>query len=109
MKDYPKRIKAQLRKLMGEAYERELARELAQLATKFAEWQAGRIDASELNELIHKHHNGPSREMFNYYNNVSPSTSVARAVVEGLFAEDDIPADVWPYIEDMVKIYRSYL
>jgi hypothetical protein len=109
MKDYPKRIKVQLRKLMGEAYERELARELTKLATRFGDWQAGQIDAGELNDLIHKHHNGPSREMFNYYNNVSPSTSVARAVVEGLLAETDIPIDVWSYIEDMVKIYRSHL
>ena len=48
MTDYSKKVKAQFRKLVDEAYERELARELARLAARFDEWRAGQISAGEL-------------------------------------------------------------
>ena len=53
MQDYPKAIKKKLRNLMGEAYENELAEELAKLEAKFAEWRAGKIYAGDLSYLIH--------------------------------------------------------
>jgi hypothetical protein len=106
--DYPKAIKKKLRKLVGEAYENELVEELTKLEAKFAEWRAGKIYAGDLSYLIHKYDTGPSREMYKYYNGVSPALAVGRAVAEGLLEREDIPEDVWPYIEAAVEIHRRY-
>jgi HEPN domain-containing protein len=105
--EYPKAIKRQLNRLAGEAQKRELARELTQLAVKFDEWLAEKISAGELHDLIHQYHHGPYRELFNFYNGGGPSFPVARAVAEGVLTEDEIPADVWPYIEAMVRYCRG--
>jgi len=107
MKEYPKRIRGQLRELMGIAYEQELGRELTQLATHFDSWQAGQISARELDNLIHRYHNDHARELYKYYNYVSPDIAVARAVVEGWLGEDAIPDEVRPYIEAMVLFHRD--
>jgi hypothetical protein len=107
MKKYPKHIKAQLNRLMGEACERELIRELTQLATRFDEWRSGQITVDELNDLIHQYHQGSAREIYKLYNYGDADLTVARAVAQGLLAEDEIPADVWPQIEAMVQFCRG--
>jgi hypothetical protein len=107
MKDYPKRIKRQLRELAGEAHERELARELAQLAAKFDAWRAGQIGAGDLDYQIHQHHNGPARELFKFYNYADADLAVARAIAHGVLAEDEIPPDVWSHIEALVQFCRG--
>jgi hypothetical protein len=107
MKKYPKHIRAQLRELMGLAYEQELSFELKQLATKFDSWKSGQISSSELDYLIHRYHDDSARELYKYYNNVSPDLAVARAVVEGWLVRKAIPDGVWPHIEAMVQFYRN--
>lgn len=94
---------------MTEAYENELTRELTWLATKFDDWRANRISTGELSHLIHEYDWGASRDMFKYYNNVSPVIAVGRAVAEGLLDEKDIPKEVWPYIQNSVQFHREYL
>jgi hypothetical protein len=108
MTGYSKRVKAQFRKLVDDAYERELARELAQLAAQFDAWRAGQIRASDLSHRVHQFHKGPVREMYNLYNLMDQEFVVARAVVEGLLTEDEIPEDVWPHIREMVQGLRRY-
>jgi hypothetical protein len=106
MSDYPKHVKKKLRELRCEAHERELARELTQLAAKFDEWKAGQIGAGDLDLLIHQHHNGPSRELFKFYDGGDDRFAVAHAVVEGVLKEDEIPEDIWPHIEIHVQFLR---
>jgi hypothetical protein len=108
MTGYSKTVKAQFRKLVGEAYERELARELAQLAARFDEWRAGRISASELSHRIHQYDKGPLHEMYSLYNLMDQEFVVARAVAESLLPENEIPAEVWPHIHKMVQHLRDY-
>jgi hypothetical protein len=107
MSEYPKHIKKKIYELRCEAHERELARELTQLAARFDEWRAGKIGAGELDHLIHQHHNGPSRELFKFYNSGSDDFAVAHAVAQGILAEDEIPTDVWPHIEALVRFCRG--
>jgi hypothetical protein len=52
MERYPKRIKRQIRELVGQAYENELERELGKLGQHFDEWREGKISAGELTELV---------------------------------------------------------
>ena len=106
MSDYPKHIKKKIHELKCEAYKRELARELTQLAAKFDEWKAGHMGAGELDNLIHQHHNGPSRELFKFYNYGNDDLAVAGAIAQGILTKEDIPADVWPHIENKVQLLR---
>jgi hypothetical protein len=67
MQDYPKRIKKQLCELSGKAYQRELDTALSELHKQFEEWQKNKIDCWDLNNIVHKFHNGISRELYKYY------------------------------------------
>ena len=80
MKKYPKHIRAQLRRLMDMAYEKELSHELSQLAGHFDSWKAEEISAGELNHLIHRYHDDRAREVYKYYND-----------------------EIWSHIEAMVQ------
>ena len=106
MKRYPKRIKRQLKELASLAYENELSRELALLAEKFDEWRQGRISTGELSRLIHQCHNGPARELWKRYNDGLVHMQMAYAIVHGILREEDIPKEVWPYIEGALEFYR---
>jgi hypothetical protein len=108
MAGYSKKTKAQFRRLVDDAYERELTRELKQLAAQFDEWRAGRIRASDLSHRVHQFDKGPVREMYNLYNLMDQEFVVDRAVVEGLLTEEEIPEDVWPHISEMVQGLRRY-
>jgi hypothetical protein len=106
MTDYPKHIKKQLNTLMSVAYERELTRELTQLAARFDDWRAGKIEAGELHDLIHQYHQGPGLEIYKRYDFRDVDWTVARAVALGLLSEDEILADVWSNIESRVQFLR---
>lgn len=108
MQDLPKPIKRALRQLMDVAYERELHRELEKLDQSFAAWREGTLNSFELNELIHKHHNGPSRELWSRYSSYRDADmSVAYAVVEGLIKEEEVPPEVLAAMSQQLGFYRS--
>ena len=109
MQNLPKPIKRVLRQLMDVAYERELHRELEKLDQSFAAWREGTISSFELNELIHKHHDGPSRELWSRYRNVRAADMlVTSAVVEGLIKEEEVPLEVLATISWQLAFYRSW-
>ena len=109
MQNLPKPIKRVLSQLMDVAYERELHRELEKLDQSFAAWREGTISSFELNELIHKHHDGPSRELWSCYRNVRAADMlVTSAVVEGLIKEEEVPVEVLETISRQLAFYRSW-
>ena len=67
MKEYPKRIKRQLRELASLAHEREMRIHLEKLAEAFSQWQSGDLGTWPLVELIHEFHDGPNRQLFVRY------------------------------------------
>jgi hypothetical protein len=80
----PKRIKREIRELAAKLQEIELRSALNALALDVQRWQRGEIDSYELNDLIHRFHHGPSREIYNRYSTGGdPAPFVARAIVSG--------------------------
>ena len=67
MKKLSKKQNKHLRNLAGEAYERELSFHLDDLRKKFDEWKIGQINVWELSDLIHKFHDGKSRDLYKFY------------------------------------------
>ena len=107
MRDLPKQVRRKLQDLCGLAYERALARALADLESQFHRWRSGEIDAYTLNELVHKYHQGPSREVWKRYSDVSGGwTDLAggTAVAEGLLQREELPAEVLPYVERALEV-----
>jgi hypothetical protein len=108
MREYPpSRVERKLRDLARQAHENELRRELGQLAEKFDEWRADKISAGELSYLIHKHDRGPLRDLYNRYNTLPARTLVVLAIVKGVLKEEEIPEEVWSYIDDAVEVMRA--
>jgi hypothetical protein len=109
MREYPKRVKKQLKELAAKAYEAELCRELATLALRFDEWEAGETDPWELTDQIHQFHNGAARDLCKRYHSLHADTMVASAVAGGTLKRVDIPDEVWPHIEDLVEFWEREL
>lgn len=107
MRDYSKTIKRSLRKYATEAYEHELHRELTKLDRSFAEWRNGNISNGELSHRIHLYETGPSRELYNRYNDGDDAMNVAYAIVAGLMGRDEVSAEVLEAIEGSLGYYQS--
>ena len=76
MDRYTKAQKKRLRQFRETANERELDQELEKLYWNFKKWRDKEIDGFELHDLIHKHHQGPSRELWVFlgFQSVKPSS-----------------------------------
>lgn len=107
MREATKAQKRHLRELASKAHERELAAALKELQADFGKWQAAQITAWELNERIHKHHDGISRELFSVYSNLKPDMAVARAVFNKVIAWDEVREDCRPLLESMVAFFEG--
>jgi hypothetical protein len=107
MSSFTKAEKKQLRRLAGIAYERELERELSSLLGQFQNWRNGEIDPFELSDHIHEFHEGPNRGLYNFYNRADPHMAVARALVEELLSESEVPDDSRLKLVSAVDFYRA--
>src|SRR5437879_3633646 len=98
MAEPTKRFKKLLREYHSRAYREELRRALNGLAGDFEIWKAGEISSDELNDRIHRFHNGTSRDIFKSYNSRLIEPTVARAIAEGILDRADIPAEILEYL-----------
>jgi hypothetical protein len=89
-----KRINRLLRELARRAHQEAFGRELSKLQASFHAWQAGELSAFDLNEQIHRFHDGPSRDLYVHYTSRLYELIVARAVVQGLLSESSLPEEV---------------
>ncbi len=106
MDPYTKAQKKRLRQLRDTAYERELDHELEKLYRDFKKWRNKEIHGFELNDLIHKHHQGPSRELWKFYSYADPDTAVARAVKLDLIKKEEIPDNILQLIAPRFDLFR---
>ena len=107
MNEMSKSQKRHLRDLGATAYDRELSAALGELHQHFAKWQAGEIDAWSLNELIHKHHNGISRELYNAYTGSNPVFPVARALSRKFLTWDEVREDCRSLLRGLVDYFTD--
>jgi len=99
--------KRRLRELAELAYRRELARELATLDKHFESWRKGETTPWELGDLIHKFHDGRSRDLYVYYTRGDRSDKVARAIVIGLLSEAEVGKDLLEELGPMIEYHRE--
>jgi len=103
-----KKIKQELRYLDGVAYERNLDLELAKLHTQFLRWEEKQISGFELNELIHKYHQGPARDLYFTYQGTSMnSIRVARAIVDSIIAPSEVSEETLAAIANQINFLKN--
>jgi hypothetical protein len=105
MQNYPKRIKKQLHELLGVAYKRELDAALSDLHKLFEAWQQSKIDCWDLNDAIHKFHDGISRDLYKQYvmSGSRYYLPVAYALARKILCREEISDEVYQLIEPMVS------
>lgn len=105
---FTKAQKREIRRLAGLAYKREMSSAAAALEEDFKRWRRGELDVFELNEQIHKHHDGISRELYKQYAMGDPGCAVALAVRRGFLTDKDVPADIMSSIGGMVEFFKEF-
>ena len=107
MRDTSKRIKRLLREQAMLAHEEELRRALLPLAAAFEEWKKGDLGSGELSVKIHEFHQGPSRRLFNKYNDGPLDAVVAYAIVSGILDASQVPDELLEYLSTAIAFYKK--
>jgi predicted ATP-dependent endonuclease of OLD family len=106
MQAMSKKQKKHLKELSGRCYELEMSEALNELFDSFQKWKSGEINAFDLNEIIHQHHNYKARDLYKIYEMLkNPQNAVARGVSLGIIKMDDIQKDCHPFVEELVEYY----
>ena len=109
MGDIPKKIKRLLREQAALAYEEEIRRALVPLAAAFDEWEKGNVSSDSICDMIHKFHQGPSRELFSRYNPKMHEPTVAYAIVTGILDRGKIAPELLEHLARLIKHYEEEL
>lgn len=107
LEDYPKAIRAEFRELIGRAHERELAAALQGLATHSDACRQANLDAFGPNQLVHEYHSRPLREIWKWYEDGSPASTLALAVARDVIREDEVSPEAWAHLEELVQSIRA--
>ena len=88
--DLTKADKKKVRQLAGIAWERELRDELRGIAAAINEMENGSLSTFDVNDRIHKFHNGASRDLYRQYSESLPWLGVCRAFIDRVLNDDDL-------------------
>ena len=99
--------KKHLRYLASIAYDRELGFALDRLFEVYQQWKSDEIEAWDVNEEIHKYHNGKSRELFNRYASPDPCVLVVRAIADGILKLEEVNEDCRALLEADLELFRT--
>lgn len=101
------RQRAELGRLAGLVYERELGRWLGPLGERFDAWERGEIDAHELSESLHEAHAGPAREVWSRHHRGRPEQRVAWGLAHDLLAEDEVDPALLELVRPAADVFRD--
>src|SRR4051794_16931206 len=108
MHDLSKAARRAIRELADLAHERELAAELTKLRASFDAWIAGQITPFELEQIIHRFHEGVSRQLYNRYSSGSTLPHVvAVAIMRGTIAAPEIPEPARKHLDHLVEVFNA--
>ena len=88
--DLTKADKKKVRQLAGIAWERELRHEILGIMTAINEMENGSLSPFDVNDRIHKFHNGASRDLYRQYSESLPWLGVCRAFFDRVLTDDDL-------------------
>jgi len=91
-----KKMRKQLRELAWTAYKREMDLALNELYDQFPNWKDKKITEFDMNELIHKFHDGISRDLWKHYVGCAGRDEflVADAFSRGILSDEEIQSEL---------------
>jgi hypothetical protein len=89
------------------AHERDLRKALTELRGEVDRWDRGEIDSHELNQLVHRFHDGVSREIWKRYATSHLEPAVASAVVAGVLKKKELPDELLRHIAGLIESYDT--
>jgi len=109
MQETSKRIKRLVREWAEIAHDRDLSKALSELRAHFDRWERGEITTFELNDLVHRFHQGTSREIWRRYETSHLEPAIASAVVAGVLRKEELPAELLQHIAGLIEFYEHDL
>lgn len=107
MNPLSKAVKRHFQELAGRAHERELNKALEELLCEFERWKKREINAFELSQKIHEHHDGISRALYKFYVYGQPTHAVARALAEGILEKGEVNEQYLSLLERSIEFYEN--
>jgi hypothetical protein len=105
----PRSLRKITKQLVRQAYAREQGKALESLDREFDRWKSGDIDCWELTELIHRFHNGESRELYTLYEAGDIKMVLARAIALDIISAEDVPATLLESMQPTIEFFRGEL
>ena len=106
--DLTKADKKKVRQLAGIAWERELRHEILGIMTAINEMENGSLSPFDVNDRIHKFHNGASRELYKQYSESLPWLGVSRAYFDRVLTDNDLVDASDEVRKDIVEFAASF-
>jgi len=107
MQDTPKRIKRSVREWAGIAHDRELGKALLDLRAQFDRLKRREISAVELNDLIHRFHDGVSRDIWKKYATNHLEPALGFAVATGILRREELSPELVQHIAGLIEFYEA--
>ena len=104
--DLTRADKKKVRQLAGIAWERELRSELLGIAAAINEMENGLLSPFDVNDRIHKFHDGASRDLYKQYSQSLPWSGVCHAYIDGVLTDDDL-VDASDEIRDGIGVLAA--
>jgi hypothetical protein len=106
MRTTSRHLKALVRQAAAMAHDRELSAALRDLRAEFDCWERGDITADQLNDGIHRFHDGMSREIWRRYATNHLEPVVAMAVATAVLSRDELPKDLLDHLAGLIESYE---
>jgi len=107
VQETPKHLKRLVREWAAIAHDRELAKALLELGGHFDRWTRGEIGAFELNNLVHRFHDGASREIWKTYATNRLEPAVAFAIATGVLRREELPDQLLHHVAGLIGLYET--
>lgn len=102
-RDFTKKQKAEIRRLMGLAWERELTAALEELRGKFDAFKAGDLDPFDLSDTIHDFHDHTARDLYKRYAYGSNFFAVPSAISREVIKRSEVSPELLALLEPTIK------
>lgn len=107
MEQAPKQLKRLVREWARIAHDRELSKALLELHTHFDRWRRGEITAWDLNDLIHRFHDGAAREIWKAYATNRLEPAIACAVATRILQREELPPELVQHLARLIEFYEA--
>ena len=91
-RDFSKKQRAELKRLNGLAWERELATALDELFAQFGKWRSETISEFDLSDKLHEFHDHTARDLYKRYAFGDNFFAVPGAIARGIIRESEVSA-----------------